>query len=167
MSDVVVGVDGSAHSLAAMHLAAQEARYRSGRLHVVHVYAPSQLSDSTAAASVVAAGTGMSSTAAGTLLRDSLRRSDAEVAERQRHAEGWLRQFVAHADVDLHGLDVAQTAVSGEHPAAALVRLSRNADLLVVGSRGRGGFVGLLVGSVSQQCVHHAECPVLVVRPSR
>jgi nucleotide-binding universal stress UspA family protein len=50
------------------------------------------------------------------------------------------------------------------HPANELVQQAKGADLLVVGSRGHGGFVGALLGSVSQHCVHHATCPVVVVR---
>ncbi|HMD46095.1 MAG TPA: universal stress protein [Acidimicrobiales bacterium] len=49
-------------------------------------------------------------------------------------------------------------------PAPALIKASEGADLLVVGSRGLGGFKGMLLGSVSHQCALHAKCPVLVVR---
>jgi nucleotide-binding universal stress UspA family protein len=49
-------------------------------------------------------------------------------------------------------------------PARVLIDASQNADLLVVGSRGHGAFAGMLIGSVSQHCVHHASCPVVVVR---
>ncbi len=49
-------------------------------------------------------------------------------------------------------------------PAKALIETAQGADLLVVGARGRGGFGGLLLGSVSDQCVHHAPCPVTVIR---
>jgi nucleotide-binding universal stress UspA family protein len=51
-------------------------------------------------------------------------------------------------------------------PAKILLEIARNARMLIVGSRGRGGFTSLLLGSVSEQCVRHASCPVLVVHPN-
>ena len=56
------------------------------------------------------------------------------------------------------------TRVTEGAAALALVDASHGARLLVVGSRGHGGFAGLLLGSVSEQCTHHAACPVVVVR---
>ena len=57
---------------------------------------------------------------------------------------------------------VERLVVQGD-AARALLDVSSGADLVVVGSRGRGGFTGLLLGSVSQQCATHARCPVVVV----
>ena len=55
--------------------------------------------------------------------------------------------------------------VVAEGPAGqVLVEAAKEADLLVVGSRGHGGFAGLLLGSVSQQCAHHASCAIVIVR---
>jgi nucleotide-binding universal stress UspA family protein len=58
-----------------------------------------------------------------------------------------------------------ETLVVQGHPAPALVEASKGADLLVVGSRGHGEFVGMLIGSVSEYCTTNAHCPVLVHRP--
>jgi nucleotide-binding universal stress UspA family protein len=65
---------------------------------------------------------------------------------------------------DLADTEIDYVAMGDRHPSEALLRASNDADLLVVGSRGLGGFGGLLLGSISQQCVQHATCPVLVVR---
>jgi nucleotide-binding universal stress UspA family protein len=61
--------------------------------------------------------------------------------------------------------DVAvRRVVVDSQPARALLEYAEHAQLVVVGARGRGGFTGLLLGSTSQQLVHHAPCPLLVVR---
>jgi nucleotide-binding universal stress UspA family protein len=74
-----------------------------------------------------------------------------------------LDTAVAGALADHPGLKVESRLIS-EHPAPALVEASKGADILVVGSRGHGAFVGMLVGSVSEYCVTNAHCPVLVHR---
>jgi nucleotide-binding universal stress UspA family protein len=56
------------------------------------------------------------------------------------------------------------TMIREGNAAQVLLDAAKDADLLVVGSRGHGGFAGALLGSVSQHCVHHAQCPVVIVR---
>ncbi len=75
-----------------------------------------------------------------------------------------MSEHLAHAiAAGAPGADV-EPEIGYGHPAQVLVDASREADLLVVGSRGHGAFTGMLVGSVSLHCVHHAFCPVVVVR---
>ena len=64
------------------------------------------------------------------------------------------------------GVPIQATVVEG-HPAPLLTQASRGADLLVVGSRGHGEFVGMLLGSVSEHCVSNAHCPVVVLRDEK
>ncbi|MFJ1706668.1 universal stress protein [Kitasatospora sp. NPDC088346] len=78
-------------------------------------------------------------------------------------AEKVLDQAIAHALGDVRPVEVRRTAVLG-NAAEVLVEHSQGAELLVVGSRGHGGFAGALLGSVSHYCAQHASCPVVVVR---
>lgn len=163
MAVVVVGVDGSRESLTALRLSAREAGCRSARLQIAYVYEPVRAISVPAAASVVATDLAPSTTS-NALLRNARQHDEQARVDAQQHAEGRLSHLISSSGVDLDGVDVERIVLADEHPSAALVRLSQRADLLVVGSRGRGGFTGLLLGSVSQQCVHHAACSVLVTR---
>ncbi|MFR9730051.1 universal stress protein [Saccharopolyspora sp. MS10] len=80
------------------------------------------------------------------------------------HAAAVLRRAVDEALASAgSGVHVRRIVVE-DHAARALLDEAVNADLLVVGHRGRGGFAGALLGSVAQHCVRHASCPVVVVR---
>lgn len=82
---------------------------------------------------------------------------DVAVQERTRLAEA------ATQAADLNpGVEIEQRVLQGD-PARVLVERSAGADLLVVGSRGLGGFTGLVLGSVSTQCAHHSRCPVVII----
>ena len=73
-------------------------------------------------------------------------------------------QVLSDAIAELGSAASVQPRVLRGHAAQVLADASHGADLLVVGSRGHGGFVGSLLGSVSLHCVHHASCPVVVIR---
>lgn len=78
-------------------------------------------------------------------------------------AERIVRAAVARV-AELHsGVACEGKAVEG-HAAEVLLKEAEQADMIVVGNRGRGGFASLLLGSVTQHLVHHAHCPVVVVR---
>lgn len=80
------------------------------------------------------------------------------------HARQTVDDALAEAARLEPSVTVSSRVVRG-HAGTALVDESRGADLLVVGSRGHGTAVAMLLGSVSEYCVHHALCPVVVVRP--
>jgi nucleotide-binding universal stress UspA family protein len=86
--------------------------------------------------------------------------SDADAAA---DAEKTLEQVISKSLGIPPSVPVTSSAVKGQ-PAEVLIDACRAGDLLVVGSRGRGVFAGMLLGSVSQHCVQHAVCPVVVVR---
>ncbi|HUI04207.1 MAG TPA: universal stress protein [Acidimicrobiales bacterium] len=78
-------------------------------------------------------------------------------------ARTMLDQAVEKAQAEHPGVKVRRLVVEGT-PASVLLDAAKGAELLVVGTRGHGGFAGLLLGSVSEHCVAHAPCPVVVVR---
>ena len=141
MGSVVVGVDGSGGAEAALDEAIKEAKLRRLPLRLVCAWRmPAELF-----------GAGGLALASDTATRDAFR----EVAERV------VAEAVARAREC--GADCQGEAVEGQ-AALVLVKEAESASLIVVGRRGRGGFSSLLLGSVSQHVVHHANCPVLVVR---
>jgi nucleotide-binding universal stress UspA family protein len=135
---VVVGVDGSAVSSAAVAFAADVAVREGTTLRAVLAVPP---------------GTDALGFVVGP--------DDPEVTE----ARAALAEAVAGLAVEHPDLDVERVLVQ-THPVEALLRASRAARLLVVGSRGLGGLRGMVLGSVSREALLHASCPVAVVRPA-
>ena len=141
MSGITVGIDGSAHSTRALEWAIKEAAIRHAPITVLTVHV------------VPASGwTGNPVTLP----------QDAEDLEEARRAAEEMTLKATSQLGDAQPSSVTVRAVAG-FPALELIEATRAADLLVVGSRGAGGFARLLLGSVSSQVVHHAHCPVVVV----
>ena len=141
METIVVGIDGSDGGTAALEFAAEEAALRKATLRIV------------AAWEVPAAVYGAGFTPAvdaGTLEALGVRMQELadEAAEKAKTLQP--------------SIEVEAVAVAGQ-PADVLLEQSAGAALIVVGRRGLGGFKTLLLGSVSQQVVHYASCPVVVV----
>lgn len=137
---VVVGVDGSTGSLDALRYAAAVAHWQHWTLHIVHTWH----------------------------INYPIAPYVLDYSEMEKAAQEAAEQTVRDAEKQVLGdncpLEVRRT-IEEAPPARALIEASEGADLLVVGSRGRGGFSSLALGSVGQACVHHAHCPVLIVRP--
>jgi nucleotide-binding universal stress UspA family protein len=149
---IVVGVDGSPESKQALRWALTEARLRHSRVRAVWVWhLPMKFVPTTSGIGPTSMYEPVDPERNDELRRRAEQQLDAVVAEVKRETpEG--------ADVR-----VGQEVVCG-HSAEMLVEAAADADMLVVGSRGRGGFAGLLLGSVSQACAHHARCPVVIIR---
>jgi nucleotide-binding universal stress UspA family protein len=140
MSRIVVGVDGSQDSRAALRWAAAEARLHGASLHLVRAF---QLTDP-----------GLLTDTGGWM---------PPLSEFQAGAERLAEQIVTEEKVRDGGVEVRVEGVHGG-AASALVRAAEGADMLVVGSRGHGGLAGMLLGSVSKACTEHSPCTVVVVR---
>jgi nucleotide-binding universal stress UspA family protein len=139
---IVVGFDGSKQSRGALEWAVDEARLRNAELRVVTVWGKAPMAWYPA----------LLETAAGEVVAEASPEQQAEAlgAEAARVAEG---------------VNVVTRTVHGDSAASAILDAAREAHLVVVGSRGHGGFAGLHIGSVSAQVTGHSPCPVLVVRP--
>ena len=138
---IVVGVDGSASSLAALRWAVHQAELTGGTVDAVVAWQmPATMT-----------GFGFAPVAV------------ADGSEMEQTAQRVLDHAVSKVTSPEGGPAVRRLAVQG-FPAPVLLGASARADLLVLGSRGHGGFSGALLGSVSQHCVRHARCPVVIIR---
>lgn len=133
---IVVGVDGSPSSKAALRWAVRQARLTGAWVEAVTAWD--------------------FPTYYGWIPADS-----TEVLE--GIARSMLREATEEAAEVAPGVTIYR-AVSRGNAARVLLDAAKNAELLVVGSRGHGGFSGALLGSVGQHCVHHATCPVVIIR---
>jgi nucleotide-binding universal stress UspA family protein len=143
MSVIVVGVDQSDQAKEALRFALAEAKLRHAKLRVVHAWQYGTIGDRGVDSIYPVVG--------------------ADVSEVREAAKRALEHALHDSLPDSDSIEVERRVVEGA-PSRALVDESRDADMLVVGSRGHGGFAGLLLGSVSQQVSHHAACPVVIVR---
>jgi len=137
---IVVGVDGSPISKKALHWAVDQARLTGATVDAVIAWQVPEAMTGHAWVGLLVEEPGF-----GVL-------AEKELAEAISEAAG--------PDPDV---TINPVVVEG-WPAEVLLKAAEGADLLVVGSRGRGGFTSALLGSVSQNCVHHATCPVLIIR---
>ncbi len=139
MSAIAVGVDGSDRSIAALNWAAKEAAVHGYTLRIVTAWSIPI-----------------------TALSPGGLPAPYPVDELENDGRAAQEFVIAKADIPA-GVEIEHHIVEGG-PAAVLIAASQTAELLVVGSRGHGGFTGLLLGSVGQQVTGHAACPVVVVR---
>jgi nucleotide-binding universal stress UspA family protein len=139
---IIVGVDGSENSRVALHWAYDEATHHSAPLTAVTAWHRPALFMAPPYGSLPPEG---------------------YETQPKDDALAMLERFTAELTPRTPAVDI-RTSIAEGNPAKVLIERSKEADLLVVGARGREGFAGMLLGSVSQHLVAHAECPVVVVR---
>ena len=142
IKQIVVGVDGSEASRAALRWAYDEAAHHNAALTAISTWNPPTLPMSPPYGSLPPEG---------------------YETEPERAARELLERLTADLEPREPAVDV-RISISKGNPAKVLIDMSQGADLLVVGSRGHGGFAGMLLGSVSHHVVAHAACPVVVLR---
>jgi len=142
MHMIVVGVDGSEASVKALRFALEEARSHGGEVKAVKAWNVPPL----------AYGAGWS--------------VPIHLDDYAKIAQTEFDKTLKDAGVADSSVTVTQILREGQ-PADVLCAEAKGADLLIVGSRGLGGFRGLLLGSVGQQCANHAACPVVIIPHSR
>jgi len=133
---VIVGIDGSRPGSAALAWAIEEARLRGLGLRIVYAFP--------------------------TLVSYFAKPAHDYYPQVEEEAKSKFDRALAEAP-PMDDLDVERALEPG-NPSEVLIEASRGASMLVVGSHGRDGFGGMLIGSVATHCVHHAHCPVVVVR---
>ena len=141
MNKIVVGVDGSPGSVAALRWAHAEAALRGAALEAVAVWQYPMMTTMPAFGAM------------------------PDATNLSKQTEEHLLEILRENDIESTPEVAVSVSVAEGTPASALTNAAGDADLLVVGSRGHGGFAGLLLGSVSHQCTMHAPCPVVVVHP--
>jgi nucleotide-binding universal stress UspA family protein len=131
---IVVGVDGSQHGNAALRWAVREAKIHQGEIVAVFAWQMPFIG-----------------------MPGAFDRGEVE-----RLCKIFLEEAVAAVLPEAH-VPITKLVAEGD-VSASLIEASKDADMLVLGSRGRGGFAGLKLGSVSQECVQHAACPVVIIK---
>ena len=145
MSEIVVGIDGSAGSHQALRWALTQARCYDAEVVAVHLYSYTlpDVPDSAVGEPEII---------------------EEVVATAERRARGVVDKAIAAAGHLAEGVKITPSIIRSREPAEQLLRAAEGADLLVVGSRGLGGFAKLVLGSVSRKCLDHASGTVLVAR---
>jgi nucleotide-binding universal stress UspA family protein len=139
MKMIVVGLDGSAGSVAALRFAIEEAQVRGAEIKAVSAWH----------VPMTAYGSGIAP-------------APVSVSDYEGLGKAAVDSALEKVAATVNGVTITSVVREGQ-ATEVLVSEAKNADLLVVGSRGLGGLRGLLLGSVSQQCAQHAPCPVVVV----